>query len=325
MLLHIESFFFYFLLLLFYIPVAKRLNITDHPNLRSSHTKVTVTGAGFIFPLAFLLSLLYTGTYVHYRATLTGLFLLTCISFLDDLRTIQKLPRMIIQFMAVGLILWQTGGLFDLTIWTLIPAFIFVVGIINAYNFMDGINGITVLYSITTVGTLFYLSMHGYSRLLPDQEVFFQLLISLVAFGFFNIRHKALLFCGDVGSITLAYIISLLIIQMMLMDDSGKWILLIGVYGLDAVATIILRLIRRENIGEPHRKHFYQVLTNEKGMTHLSVSLVYTFLQCLINYTLIVKTTSWVIGLYLIIIICYVISRIYVEGMVQLFKKNDIT
>lgn len=314
------SFVVFFVILVNYFFLARKLNITDRPNQRSSHSGSTVTGAGFIFPLAFTAALFLTNTFVNLRATVAGLFLLTCISYLDDLKAVKKIPRIIVQVISVWLILWQTGGLFHMTIWTIILAFIFVVGIINAYNFMDGINGVTALYSLVTIGTLFYLSKHGYSRL-PKEEVFICMIAALVAFSFFNIRGKALLFCGDVGSITLAYIISFLIMYMMIQDDSGKWILLIGVYGLDSVATISLRIFRGENIGEAHRTHFYQYLTTGRKISHMLVSVLYAVVQLLLNWSLISLSTFSAVGIYIVIVSVYIFFRVKLEGKKRLFFK----
>ena len=109
---------------------------------------------------------------------------------------------------------------------------------------------------------------------------------SIIAFAFFNVRKKALCFSGDVGSISMAYIISLLIIQVMITTDSAQWILLVGVYGLDSVGTIVLRLIRGEKVWLPHRTHFYQFLVNEKKYPHVLVSLIYAISQFILSIIL---------------------------------------
>ncbi len=325
---------FYFFMLLFgilfsiaaelvYFKISTQFHFLDTPVKRSLHSKNTITGAGFIFPLCTALAMLLSGEYIHYRAFLTGLFLLTCISFLDDLHTLTKSARIFVQTLSVALLLWQTGGLFRMTIQTLIPAFIFVIGIINAYNFMDGINGMTGLYSFVSIATLFFLSKQGYSRL-PGTEVFICLIASIIAFGVFNIRKKAICFAGDVGSITMGFIISFMVIQMMIFDDNGKWILLIGVYGLETVGTIFLRILRKENIGEAHTTHFFQYLVLEKKMTHLAVSLSYALVQLLINSFLFLLSAHQAISAYVIVVLLYMVLRLKFEGKDRLFRKYYI-
>jgi len=208
-----------------YLLIARKMQLIDTPNARSSHHQVTITGAGFVFPIAFTVALLFTGDFVHYRATLTGLLILSLVSWADDLKTVHPIVRVTVQVIAVSLLLWQTGGLFRMKAWQIIPAFILVVGIINSYNFMDGINGMNTLYSISIFGFIFLIKLIGNFSLLPNEIVFYSLLSSLFAFSFFNVRRKALCFSGDIGSISLAYIISLLIIQLMIVTDSSEWIL----------------------------------------------------------------------------------------------------
>ncbi|MCA6483045.1 MAG: UDP-GlcNAc--UDP-phosphate GlcNAc-1-phosphate transferase, partial [Chitinophagaceae bacterium] len=103
--------FLYAGMILLYIMIARKLQLTDVPSLRSSHKDVTITGAGFIFPIAFFLPLAFTGEFIHYRSTLTGLLLISLVSFSDDLKSVHPIIRVTVQVIAVSLLLWQTGGL----------------------------------------------------------------------------------------------------------------------------------------------------------------------------------------------------------------------
>jgi UDP-N-acetylmuramyl pentapeptide phosphotransferase/UDP-N-acetylglucosamine-1-phosphate transferase len=201
----------------------------------------------------------------------------------------------------------------------LIPAFILVVGVINSYNFMDGINGIHVMYSIVVLGTLYYLSETYYS-IMPS-DVFIGLFASLVVFAFFNLRKKAKCFSGDVGSVSIAFIISFLIIQLIIRTEDFRWILLLGVYGIDSVATIVLRLKRRENIFVAHRSHFYQYLANDRKMSHVMISIYYALVQLFLNLILLFGSNYIVIGTLLFMISIYVYLRLALEGKSRLFVK----
>jgi UDP-N-acetylmuramyl pentapeptide phosphotransferase/UDP-N-acetylglucosamine-1-phosphate transferase len=202
--------------------------------------------------------------------------------------------------------------------WQILPGFILVVGIINSYNFMDGINGMNALYSISLIGVLWLLRASGII-ILPVPEVFYSLMSALLAFSFFNVRKKAICFSGDVGSISIAYLVSLMIIQVMIATDSAVWILLFGVYGLDSVGTIVLRLIRGEKVWLPHRTHFYQFLVNEKKYPHVLVSFIYALSQFILSIILWKGGLLSALLFYIFLILIYVCARLSMEGKHRLF------
>ena len=146
----------------------------------------------------------------------------------------------------------------------LIAIGILVIGVINAYNFMDGINGITGLYSLAVIVPLFLTEAN---EKLQSLELFS--IIALLIFNFYNTRKKARCFAGDAGSITLAILIVFLLIMRIKETDQFEYIGLLLVYGIDAVYTIVQRLYQRENIFKPHRKHLYQYYSNEKKLPHV--------------------------------------------------------
>jgi UDP-N-acetylmuramyl pentapeptide phosphotransferase/UDP-N-acetylglucosamine-1-phosphate transferase len=310
--------FLYAGMVLLYIMIAKKLQLTDVPSARSSHRDITITGAGFIFPIAFFLPLALTGEFIHYRSTIAGLLLISLVSFADDLKSVHPVIRVTVQVIAVSLLLWQTGGLFKMKAWQIVPGFILVVGIINSYNFMDGINGMNALYSISMIGILWMLRASGI-HFLPVLPVFYSLMSALLAFSLFNVRKKAICFSGDVGSISIAYIISLMIIQVMIATDSEVWILLFGVYGLDSVGTIVLRIIRGEKVWMPHRTHFYQYLVNERKWPHVRVSALYAVMQFVLSIILYAIGFIPALIIYGVYILAYIYIRLRWEGKDRLF------
>ena len=198
-----------------------------------------------------------------------------------------------------------------------------IIGIINAYNFMDGINGITVLYSMVTIMSLWWIQEFNQINLLK-QPVWLLLLSALLVFGFYNLRKRAKAFAGDIGSISMALIICYLILQLIIHTQDLKWILLLGIYGLDTVATIFCRIIRKENIFDAHRSHFYQYLANEKKWDHVKVAFTYALLQLALNVLLIyTNTILWILACSFILII-YIILRVSLEGKIRLFTKYDV-
>src|SRR5690606_19151451 len=107
-------------------------------------------------------------------------------------------------------------------------------------------------------------------------------MLSCIVFLFFNFRKQAKCFAGDVGSITIAFWILMLLLKVILETGDWVYILFLAVYGVDSVLTIIHRLMLRQNIFDAHRLHFYQIMANEQKIPHLWVSFVYALIQLLI-------------------------------------------
>ena len=134
-----------FLTELFYFRVADKFNIIDQPNERSSHSRITLRGGGIIFYFGALAYFLTNDW--EYPWFILALSLITFISFVDDIRSTSQGLRLVFHFSAMALMFYQ-WGLFSLSWCWIIIALIVCTGIINAYNFMDGINGITGGYSL---------------------------------------------------------------------------------------------------------------------------------------------------------------------------------
>lgn len=261
-----------------YFKIADRYNIIDKPNLRSSHDYITIRGGGIIFWLAGVLySILNLPDSIFF---LTGFTLICGVSFWDDVSSLSNRIRVIIHFIAISLVFYDIG-MFHIFPWWLIGcAYILFVGIMNAYNFMDGINGITGLYSLAILISLQYVNYFMINFTYPDL-INYSILACMV-FLFFNFRKRAKCFAGDVGSIGIAFLIVTLLLQLMIKTYSFCWIMFLAVYGVDSIFTILHRLYLKQNIFKPHRLHFYQILSNECKISHLKVSSAYAVLQLVI-------------------------------------------
>jgi len=299
---------------LFYFRVADKCNIIDKPNERSSHSRITLRGGGIIFyfgALAYFLS-----NHWEYPWFMLALTLITFISFVDDVRSTSQGLRLVFHFTAMALMFYQ-WGLFSLSWWWIIIALIICTGIINAYNFMDGINGITGGYSLVILGALAYINSEITTFVEP--ALIDTVLCSVLVFCFFNFRKKAKCFAGDVGSVSIAFILLFLIGKLIIKTEDFSWIILLSVYGVDSVLTIIHRLMLHENIGLPHRKHMYQLMANELKIPHVGVSLIYMGAQALVilGYFCFVRYGYW----YLLGIIV-LLSGIYVLFMRRYFHLH---
>ena len=266
-----------FLAELFYFRIADKCNIIDKPNERSSHTRITLRGGGIIFYFGVLVYFLTN--HFEYPWFMLALTLITLISFIDDIRSTSQVLRLVFHFSAMSLMFYQ-WGLFSLPWWTILVALIICTGIINAYNFMDGINGITGGYSLIILVALAYINREIVSFV--EQELIVTVLCSVLVFNFFNFRKHAKCFAGDVGSVSIAFIVLFLIGKLIIKTEDFSWIVLLVVYGVDSVLTIIHRLMLHENIGLPHRKHLYQIMANELKVPHVVVSSVYMIVQALV-------------------------------------------
>ena len=294
--------------------MADKFNIIDKPNERSSHSRITLRGGGIIFyfgALAYFLS-----NHWEYPWFMLALTLITFISFVDDVRSTSQGLRLVFHFTAMALMFYQ-WGLFSLSWWWIIIALIICTGIINAYNFMDGINGITGGYSLVILGALAYINSEITTFVEP--ALINTVLCSVLVFCFFNFRKKAKCFAGDVGSVSIAFILLFLIGKLIIKTEDFSWIILLSVYGVDSVLTIIHRLMLHENIGLPHRKHMYQLMANELKIPHVGVSLIYMGAQALVilGYFCFVRYGYW----YLLGIIV-LLSGIYVLFMRRYFHLH---
>ena len=271
-----------------YLYLARRLAIVDKPNDRSSHTGLTtIRGGGALFVVAELGAFFYSGfAYPYFFA---GLTLVSAVSFLDDLHPLPSRYRIAVQLVGVALLLYQTG-LITCEIWLAGGLLIAGVGILNAYNFMDGINGLTAWYSLVVVGTLWFWQ---WQLGLPSADVILPFaFIALLIFSYVNARREAVCFAGDVGSVSMAFIILLPLLQTILRTGTYLPILLLSVYGVDSVLTIMHRLYLRQNIFQAHRLHFFQILVHNLKWPHLYVSALYAVVQLVIN-VLVMWAINW--------------------------------
>ncbi|WP_417573312.1 MraY family glycosyltransferase [Phocaeicola sp.] len=303
-----------FLAELFYFRVADKFNIIDKPNERSSHSRITWRGGGIIFYFGALAYFLTNDW--EYPWFILALSLITFISFVDDIRSTSQGLRLVFHFSAMALMFYQ-WGLFSLSWWWIIIALIVCTGIINAYNFMDGINGITGGYSLFILGALAYINEEMVS--FAEPALIYTVLCSVVVFCFFNFRRKAKCFAGDVGSVSIAFILLFLIGKLILKTEDFSWMILLAVYGVDSVLTIIHRLMLHENIGLPHRKHMYQLMANELKIPHVVVSLVYMAVQAIviIGY---IYCQNW--GYLYLLCAILLLSFIYIWFMRKYFRLH---
>jgi len=259
-----------------YFRIADRFNIIDKPNQRSSHKQITLRGGGIIFYFGALLYFIHSGGI--YPWFFAGLTIVAVTSFTDDVHSLSPKLRLVLQILAMLLMTKDLGILSWNEIW-LVAIVIFVcTGITNVYNFMDGINGITGGYSLVVLAALAYTNVKIVPQFI-DQHLIYVTMIAVAVFCFFNFRKKAKCFAGDVGSVSIAFIIVFILCKLCLATKDVSWLMFLIVYGVDGVMTILHRIQLKEKLSEAHRKHAFQIMANELRIPHVVVSIIYMVLQ----------------------------------------------
>lgn len=257
-----------------YLQIAKNLKIVDLPHHQSSHRGLVIRGGGIVFYAAFLL-----WSVAHefkWGGGLLGLTILAGVSFIDDVRNVSPIIRLICQFIAV-LVMFSHSGLLNNSLYVILILAIVCVGAINIYNFMDGVNGMTGGYSLVVALALMYVNKHLVN--FAPESLLVYVTLSIVVFCLFNFRRRAKCFAGDVGSLSIGFILVYFVLNLALRGQSMSWMAMLIVYMVDGGMTILHRILLRENLMRPHKKHTYQIMANELKKPHLVVSGIYMGLQ----------------------------------------------
>jgi len=265
----------------------------DIPNQRSSHDTPIAKSGGIAIVITFLAGVIAIHAFADV-AVIKGHFfigfvcsalLIAVVSFVDDLITTQFLVRLSAQalsaitIMVFGLVISELHlpliGKIQLGIFGFIISFLWIIGLTNAFNFMDGINGISGGTAI--IVCLFFghiCATHGSNF---TYIISYTLGAGTLGFLIFNFP-KARLFMGDVGSAFLGFVFASLAIIAALYDRSHTSLfvmpLLLFHYIYDTFFTFIRRLMNKEWVFAAHRSHLYQ-LFNQLGYSHARVSLFY--------------------------------------------------
>ena len=277
---------------------AERRQILDHPNERSSHTVPTPRGGG----LAIVLLIVGVGILFAIQAGVNRrMIYLACgavialLGWSDDMHSISPRLRFLGQGIVAGLSIWGLGyfkvvtipmfGELQLGLVGIFITFLWIIGLTNAYNFMDGINGMAGGVALSAgIGWMWLASN-------IDNPFVFWIALAITAGSLGFLGHNwspARIFMGDVGSTFLGY--SFAVLPMISSDQGGDALLLgtllMWTIIMDAGVTFIQRLVRRENVFAPHRSHLYQrlVLAGYKHETVSSLYILLTLLAGLLSY-----------------------------------------
>ena len=312
-----------FVLELLYFKIADKFNIIDKPNERSSHSSIVLRGGGVIFSIsmvawAVMMAVQGNVSVVEgYLPFLAGLLIVALVSFVDDIRSLPDSVRLVAQFGAMALMFWSMGIMHWNMWWIVLIALVVCVGATNVINFMDGVNGITAGYSLAV---LIPLIVMNHDLLFVDPSFLIVAALGVLVFCVFNFRPKgkAKCFAGDVGSISIAFIMLFAIGRLVVMTQDVTYLIFLLVYGVDGCLTICHRILLHENLGEAHRKHAYQLMANELKIGHVKVSLVYMIMQLAVSFGFIYLCPNTVAAHW-----GYLVGALIVLALVYvLFKKK---
>lgn len=312
---------------LLYFKVADKFNIIDKPNDRSSHSTIVLRGGGIIFSLSMIawavMMVMQGHDFTPYIPFLVGLMMVAGVSFWDDIHSLPDSLRMVVQIVAYLLMFWSMG-LMQWSMWWIIPlALFFSVGATNIINFMDGINGITVGYGLAM---LFPMMLLNRNMGFVEESYLIVAIIGMLVFSIFNFRPKgkAKCFAGDVGSIAIAFIILFALGKLMLATGDVTYIVFFLLYGIDGSMTIFHRIMLHENLGQAHRKHAFQLMSNELKIGHVKVSLLYMVLQLKVSLGFIYLCPNTIVAHWIYLIVAgLVFAAAYVLFMMKFYHLHE--
>lgn len=266
---------------------ALRRQLLDVPNARSSHVAPTPRGGGLAFVLTLALATgaqaslgLIAGSLAW--AVLGSGLVVALLGFVDDHGHIAARWRLLGHFAAAGWALFWLGGLPAVSVfdWTLQPGWLalvvtlfFLVWMLNLYNFMDGIDGIASIEAVCVcLGALCCYAVVPAAGTAPLGRVECLLIAAVAGFACWNFP-RARIFMGDAGSGFLGITLAVLAVHAAWVKPVllWSWLILLGVFIVDATFTLLRRLLRGEAVYQAHRSHAYQVAARRLGQ-HIPVT-----------------------------------------------------
>lgn len=314
--------------------LIRRLRILDVPNDRSSHTTVKPRGGGIAIVAAFALGIcviqsagrivpIRTGYFISFFVSLA---IIAVVSFYDDVRPRDFRLKLVVQVVAIGLAMFL-GNVIDLIRmpWLgemtdpllLYPlTFLWFLGMLNAYNFLDGLDGMAAGTAVV-VGCFF-----SFIAFREGSHFAYLVSLSLAAAALGFLAHNwspARIFMGDVGSAFIGFAFALIAVMAARYDHGHTSLfvmpLLLFHFIFDAAFSMTCRAIRGENITQAHRTHIYQLL-NRLGLSHSRVSGLYALLaaiQGLAALWMVTLPREWRLTAFLPFFVVYLTSGIVIR------------
>jgi Fuc2NAc and GlcNAc transferase len=270
-----------------------KAGFVDAPNGRSSHTEKTPRAGGLGIVLGGIAAAIAVGWPAAVWLPMAGI---AALGLVDDRWHVAPRLRLLVQCMLASLstmwLLRQIGLPVMIVVAVAILFVLILVGTANIFNFMDGVNGMAGLTGVVVFATLAVLAL-AYASDVEVSKVAFIIAAACCGFLPFNLRRRARVFMGDVGSTFLGCTAALMAVRLAI--ERPLWgVCALGamtVFYVDAGLTLLARLHRHERLFEAHRTHAYQRLVNELGWAHSVVAVTYAGIQLAVS--MLVLVASW--------------------------------
>ena len=310
---------------------ALKFNLADMPSVRSSHLKATPSFGGVAFYVSFAIALFIIQFFDDNQISLTLLLSISVLFFtgiLDDLLHYSAKIKFLGQLLGVAILMFQPDfriltlhgfmGIYEIPVFASIAgSMFFLLGLINAFNLLDGIDGLSAITGIIVASF--------YSFMCYQLGCFYYLYLAvttiatLLAFLRFNFSNTKKIFMGDTGSLIIGLVLGLLTLKLMSSGSNASNVafnfdrkqlplLLLGVLFvpiLDTCRVMLIRALKRESMFKPDRNHIHHIiidfgLSHRRasffiGLVNFSVGLLMFFVITNFN---IVQSTVFLFGLF---------------------------
>ena len=338
-----------FLASIYLVPKVKRIvyskRLMDEPNIRSSHSKSTPSLGGIAFFIIFIFGLYFNDQFDEFNISMSilpGITLMFFLGLKDDLVSLSPCIKFGGQVLACLFVLFHYKfeiesfhgffGIYNMPIWISIPlALLIMIAIINAYNLVDGIDGLAA--SISTVAlTCFAICFFWIGRnFLALTAVV--MIGTLMGFLFFNLSERRKIFMGDTGSLVIGFLLAVLSIRLLALDQglsllpfNAKFVpLIMGTFILiplfDVVRVFSVRIIQGKSPFSPDRNHIHHIIIDRFSWSHRRTSFVISCLSFLIILSSLVLV---LVGFDLIVLVIFLVIVVFILTLMLYFWRNFI-
>lgn len=307
---------------LLYLRLASRRDalIVPYWNETTSDERnfITVRGGGIVFWIASLLLLIFIpnefNTWFFIAITIVA-----TISMFDDAKSVSVWLQFLLHIVAVSIAFYIAELFVVITWWNLLFAYILFIGVMYSFKPMDEVNGMTGLYTLAVLLPLMYVNQyiesftHIYHLTFP--------LIAAFIFLVFNLRNNAATTAGSVGSMSIGFWVSFLLMMLIIESGSIIWLSFVLVYLVDEVLTMVQKIYQRKALFGPEKLHLYQLLGNELRVDHRLVSVFYFFLQLICSTLVILLYPKWGVSIFWILLVVLMSLYLFKFRVVKVVKQ----
>lgn len=303
--------------------VAKKINLIDIPNSRSSHQSPTIRGFGVVIFLSIGITLLTFKSFliINHPSLLFSILIIGLLGLADDIKPVKpliKISTLLLAYMFLydeGFLISSLGVYlgFELKLHSLFAIIFTALSITtftNAFNLIDGLDGLSGSVALIIFLSFLYIGFKNNDMLMLNTSVLF--VTSLLVFVFFN-WHPAKVFLGDSGSLMIGFVISIMAVRSLNYIEPISILYIAAVPIIDFLFVTISRILNRTSILVADKGHCHHILlTYFKGSirkTVISISIFQAF-SCFIGVIFISKGKDSLIAIILFSLFFFIVFRV---------------